>query len=123
MDDDSIKEKVTNELQRRGLAAADLPEGEPERAATDNAMSMAKAQRSRREPQELSTTHHLPHPPLPWPSQQSRRGGTVAHGLVERDSSSATGTGTVAFCGNCDADHARPSPRAVARRTLGQPAA
>ena len=57
MDDDPMKEKVTNELQRRGLAAADLPEGEPERAATDNAMSMAEAQRSRRESEQLRTTH------------------------------------------------------------------
>jgi hypothetical protein len=42
-DDDSMQEEVHRELQRRGLAAANLPEGQPEHAAAQDPVPMAEA--------------------------------------------------------------------------------
>jgi len=62
-------EEVTRGLQRRELAAAKLPEGEPERAAAGDPVSMAEVRPPRREPGELPAAYVPRRALLPWRSR------------------------------------------------------
>jgi hypothetical protein len=81
------------ELQRGGLAAANLPEGDPDHAAAEDRLSMGRARGSRPEREELPTAHQFRSAPLPRGSRRSRSCGAEGLTGLSKATSDPSGTG------------------------------